>query len=168
MSDQNSLYQIVAARRAQWDMLLWQVPVLSFTAQAFLFQISLGSSTSRTARIIAALLSALMAYLSITLMARHRQAEITDAQWLALHEGASFGVGQAPHGDEWRARRDVVGRNHLVRIDDRSITAAVARRAPLVPGYKTWIFGLALFLLASAALLVISLVDVSLLEAASR
>jgi hypothetical protein len=31
-------YAIVAARRAQFDQLVWQVPVLTLTAQAFLFR----------------------------------------------------------------------------------------------------------------------------------
>lgn len=34
-------YAALAERRLQWDSLLWQVPVLSLTAQAFLFTIAL-------------------------------------------------------------------------------------------------------------------------------
>ena len=50
-------YAIVAARRTQFDQLVWQVPVLSLTAQAFLFSIALSADASRTARVIASVLS---------------------------------------------------------------------------------------------------------------
>ena len=43
-------YAIVAARRTQFDQLVWQVPVLSLTAQAFLFSIALSHDATRTAR----------------------------------------------------------------------------------------------------------------------
>jgi hypothetical protein len=36
MITEDQVYQAVAARRLQWDNLVWQVPVLSLTAQAFL------------------------------------------------------------------------------------------------------------------------------------
>ena len=35
-----SIYQSLTARRAGYEMLLWQVPALSLTAQAFLFTIA--------------------------------------------------------------------------------------------------------------------------------
>ena len=59
-------YPIVAARRSQWDQLLWQVPVLTLTAQAFLFSIALAHDTTRMARFIACLLSLVMTVLSLT------------------------------------------------------------------------------------------------------
>jgi hypothetical protein len=37
------MYQVVAARRQNFDSMLWQVPALSLTAQAFLLVIALGS-----------------------------------------------------------------------------------------------------------------------------
>ena len=46
----------VAARRTQSDQLVWQVPVLSLTAQAFFFSIALSPDGTRTTRIIASLL----------------------------------------------------------------------------------------------------------------
>jgi hypothetical protein len=53
-------YAAVAARRTQFDQLVWQVPVLSLTAQAFLFSIALSPDGTRTTRIIASLLSLVM------------------------------------------------------------------------------------------------------------
>jgi hypothetical protein len=66
-------YAAVAARRTQFDQLVWQVPVLSLTAQAFLFSIALSPDGTRTARIIASLLSLVMTFLSLHLMVKHRQ-----------------------------------------------------------------------------------------------
>lgn len=65
-------YQAVAGRRAQWDSLLWQVPVLSLTAQAFLFTIELSQGNDAWARVISGMLSLNIAVISIMLMARHR------------------------------------------------------------------------------------------------
>jgi hypothetical protein len=83
MSDlDRETYAIVAARRTQFDQLVWQVPVLSLTAQAFLFSIALSADASRTARVIASVLSLLMTVLSLHLIAKHRQAEVADSHWL--------------------------------------------------------------------------------------
>lgn len=45
-----SQYGIVAARRDSFNELLWQTPVVSLTAQAFLFTIALGQMSARTRR----------------------------------------------------------------------------------------------------------------------
>lgn len=58
------VYAAVAARRTQFDNLLWQVPVLTITAQAFLFTIALGADTQPVARIISCVLSLLITFLS--------------------------------------------------------------------------------------------------------
>lgn len=98
------VYQVVAARRMQWDALLWQVPALSLTAQAFLFTIALGTDSSRYARASASILAIVMSGLSLHLMARHRQAEVTDADWLADYERSHFG--DPVHGLVWAQRRN--------------------------------------------------------------
>lgn len=135
-------YQAVVARRMQWDMLVWQVPVLGMTAQAFLFTIALGDG-NRFGRIVSSLLSLTMTFLCITLMARHRQAELTDALWLRDYERAYLGD-TSVHGIEWRDRRDATG------VDAGRIGALI----PLLPGFKTWIVGLALFGAAALAALI--------------
>jgi hypothetical protein len=63
----------VAARRTQFDQLVWQVPVLSLTAQAFLYSIALSPDGTRTTRVIASLLPLVMTFLSLHLMVKHRQ-----------------------------------------------------------------------------------------------
>ncbi|GHH64216.1 hypothetical protein GCM10017772_00230 [Promicromonospora soli] len=66
------IYATVTARRLQQDSLVWQVPVLSLTAQAFLYTIALGPESSGFARIVSAVISIVITVLSVTLMARHR------------------------------------------------------------------------------------------------
>jgi hypothetical protein len=75
-------YQVVAARRQNFDAMLWQVPALSLTAQAFLLVIALGSGSGHLARIAAGLLSAVTALMSVQLLLRQRLHEEADARWL--------------------------------------------------------------------------------------
>jgi len=148
------VYQVVAARRLQWDNLVWQVPVLSLTAQAFLFTIAIGGATSRPARIIASLLAIVITVLCTTLMARHRQAEIHDAHWLQKFEDTEWQseptedeLNFRVHGLAFRATRSVGEvdggwTEHFVRP---------------MPGYKTWIAGLLIFGAAAFVVLLISI-----------
>lgn len=147
MSEHQLVYQAVVARRLQWDTMLWQVPTLSLTAQAFLFTIALGPDTTRVSRTIAALLAIVISVLSVTLMARHRQAEITDAQWLQDNE-AAFPPEMRVHGKNFIARR------MKILPKDRMFV-------PLVPGYKTWTIGILLFALVAAVTIVLTWWDPS-------
>jgi hypothetical protein len=91
-----SIYQSLTARRLGYDTLLWQVPVLSLTAQSFLFTIALSSNSSPEARMTAAALSLVVALMSMQLMAKHRFHEEIDAKLAeklerelkAVHQGA--------------------------------------------------------------------------------
>jgi hypothetical protein len=142
VGNEETVYQVVAARRLQWDQLVWQVPVLSLTAQAFLFTIALGSGSSRTARAVAALLSLVTSFLSVELMSRHRQAEMADARWLEKYEDKHFPneKGYVVHGLAFRDARNASPAGPLGKL----------------PGYWTWLCGLGLFGLA--ALVVLGLV----------
>lgn len=142
------VYQAVVARRLQWDNLVWQVPLLSLTAQAFLFTIALGAGTSTVARCIAAGLSLVITFLSITLMARHRQAELVDAHWLEAYDAEHFSHLTSPvHGREFRRRRDA-----------ESIDAGwLGKLVPMLPGFKTWVIGLALFGLVALSVVPLAL-----------
>jgi hypothetical protein len=75
-------YSVVSQRRTQWDVLIWQVPVLGFAAEAFLFTIALSAGNTRTARILASLLAFVVSACCVQLMARQRLSETLDAQWL--------------------------------------------------------------------------------------
>jgi hypothetical protein len=114
--DDLALYQAIVARRLQWDNLLWQVPVLSLTAQAFLLTIALGHDSSNWARLLAGGLSFLAALVSMVLMAGHRHAELTDAAWLARYEADHF-RGNVFHGLAYKIARDATP---MLRSDEQA------------------------------------------------
>jgi hypothetical protein len=138
-------YQTVAARRLQWDNLLWQVAILSLTAQAFLFSIALGPDSSPFARISASVLAIAVTFLCVTLMARHRQAEVVDAHWLRKFEEEH----QLPrvHGEPWRK----------ARANTPPTVGWLRRAVPLLPGYATWVLGLTLFGLIGVVIVFLTL-----------
>ena len=122
------LYQVVAARRQNFDSMVWQVPALSLTAQAFLLVIALGSGSGHLARIAAGLLSAITALMSVQLLLRQRLHEVADARW--LHD---FEVSRG-----WE------------QIHQRPATRVAAaglrpRGLAKLPSHTLWITGLVLF-----------------------
>ena len=100
-------YAIVASRRQQWDTLLWQMPTMVLTGEAFLFTISLGAQTAQTGRIVAATLSLLVALASLHSLASHRLSELADSAWLHEYELA--------HGVRGLARTVVARASHEYR-----------------------------------------------------
>lgn len=76
------LYQVVAARRLGLDSMMWQAPGLGLTAQAFLMTIALGPGTGQLAQITAGLLSAVVSFISVQLLMKHRHHELVDSIWL--------------------------------------------------------------------------------------
>ena len=147
------VYSVVAARRLQWDNLLWQVPVLSLTAQAFLFTIALDPGSRRVARVIACTLSIIASGLAVHLMTRHRQAEIADAHWLSEYENTHLPPSLAVHGPAWQARRNAT-----------SADAWIFSRLAKYPGYRVWSAGLSLFAVAAVVILVLTLLAPQILE----
>ena len=79
-------YSLVEAHRQCQDTLLWQTPVVSFTAQAFLLTIALGPDTGLMPRIVSALLATVAAFASVQLIAKHRYLEVLDSALLAEYE----------------------------------------------------------------------------------
>jgi len=73
-----TLYSVLSTRRTAYDTLFWQAPVLSLTAQAFLFTVALSGGTPVWSRRIAAVLALLAALASIQLMVKHRYQETLD------------------------------------------------------------------------------------------
>lgn len=149
MIEPQAIYQSVVARRLQWDNLLWQVPILSLTAQAFLFTIALGADTSRVSRTVAAVLSIVVTVLCVTLMARHRQAELADAHWLEEFE-KSYPPELRIHGTPFVQRREAV----RIKLLDKLVV-------PLWPGYRTWTWGLIIFGLGSVVVVIMTWMDPS-------
>ncbi|MDJ0835195.1 MAG: NUDIX domain-containing protein [Acidobacteriota bacterium] len=71
----NTSYSIMNSRRDSFNNLLWQTPVLSLVAQAFLFTIILSDKTNSISRTIASLLSLTTSIASVQLLVKHRYAE---------------------------------------------------------------------------------------------
>jgi hypothetical protein len=63
-----SLLEVYASQYASYTTLLWQVPALSLTAQAFLLTLALGHGNGTSAKIIGAALSAAISAASYALM----------------------------------------------------------------------------------------------------
>jgi hypothetical protein len=145
-----AVYGAMVSRRNQWDNLLWQVPVLSFTAQAFLFTVALGAGQAWWARIIASLLSINIALLSIVLMGRHRQAELNDAHWLQRFERDVMHLGGwGTSGEPFKASRDV----------EKLYAGWIGDLLPLKPMFSVWVLGLSLFGLCGAGIIVATVID---------
>jgi disulfide bond formation protein DsbB len=144
-------YAVVAARRTQFDQLVWQVPVLSLTAQAFLFSIALSGDATRTARAIASVLSLLMTILSLHLMAKHRQAEVADSHWLESYESQfkppAGGLPWPMHGPTWSRYRN--------SVDPKIGLLGVLSR---FGGFQVWSWGLAIFGVAAVVVLLLTII----------
>ena len=121
-------YQLVAARRQNFDAMVWQVPALALTAQAFLMTIALGTGIGHLARIAAGLLSALAALMSVQLLLRQRIHEVADARWLHDFERS--------HG--W----EPVHQRPAERVTEAGLRAQGLTR---LPSHRVWIAGLAVF-----------------------
>jgi hypothetical protein len=108
--------------------MVWQVPALALTAQAFLMTIALGAGTGRPARIAAGLLSAIAALMSVQLLLRQRLHEIADARWL--------------HDFEQRHGWEPVHQHPAQRTAVAGIRASGLAR---LRSHQMWIAGLAIF-----------------------
>jgi hypothetical protein len=151
--DDPLVYELVEVRRQQWDVLIWQIPLLTFTGQAFIFTVLLGPDTTKWGRLAAGAISIAISLLGLLLLARHRQAEQADATWLSDYE-SKWPADQRQHGDGWIERRNRQLPGLSTKTPGRTTGWA---RLPLFPGYKTWVvahFALALF---SLAVIVLSL-----------
>jgi hypothetical protein len=130
------LYQSVADRRLQHENLLWQVPTISLTAQAFLFSIAMGAGADAVARIASSLLALIVSLISIMLMASHRLAERKDAQWLERFEQEEM------HAGVWGANGTVFEAQH----PGTDLGAGrVGNLIPMRQMFTVWVVGLACF-----------------------
>lgn len=99
--------------------------------------VALGNGVPIYQRSIACLLSVVVAFLSVQILTRHRQAEITDAHWLRdLEKGAPHQY--RVHGPGWQKRRNAT-----------SPEAGPFNWLANLTGYYTWAIGLSLFGVAS-------------------
>lgn len=135
------VYSALAARRSQFDSLLWQAPALGLTAQAFLMVIVLDQNANHWSKSVSCILSIILTLMTIQLMTRTRQAEITDAHWLKDLE-KELPEAYRIHGPAWRERRNL-----------QSPDAGWLSFFAGFPGYYTWVIGIALFGFASLSTL---------------
>jgi hypothetical protein len=134
--------------------MIWQTPVLSFTAEAFLFLIALSSGATETSRLISAVLALAVAVASIQLLLKHEHMELIDSVLLETIE-------------------DKLKLAETVGVANPFHTAAKLRRAGLVRGdgkpveapWPTdlqspfwWTMALCLFAAAAVAVIAITLV----------
>ncbi|MEO7002121.1 MAG: hypothetical protein ABI068_09870 [Ktedonobacterales bacterium] len=148
---QAALYQVVATRRLGYDTLIWQVPALGLTAQAFLFTTALTSPINNPARLIAAALALVIALISMQLMSKHRYHEEIDARLLEkLEKNLKLAdvLGCPPH-----AKPTI----RAATLGARTIKSNfIIRRS----SYRLWMCGLGLFAFAALGIIVTSLVNV--------
>jgi hypothetical protein len=109
-----SVMSVYAAQFASYTTLLWQVPALGLTAQSFLLTIALGTDSARAPRLIASLLSALIAGASWALMHDQRGRAInyeTLVRRLAASESLQLGqvLGTLDTKDGKPRQTDAVG-----------------------------------------------------------
>ena len=85
--EQKAYVELLEARRASSESLVWEAPSLALAAQAFLLTIALGAGATLAARMIACILSLVASLMAFQLMARaaYRAGE-EDALLTKLHE----------------------------------------------------------------------------------
>jgi hypothetical protein len=95
-----SVYPTIAARRMNYDTLLWQMPALSLTAQAFLLTIALDPGRPDWARALSSSLALVTSIAALLTMHRFRAGERGDSDRLqAIEERLRLDklLGIAPH-----------------------------------------------------------------------
>jgi hypothetical protein len=149
-----AIYEALVQRRLARDTMMWQAPVLSLTAQAFLFTIALGAGTSPAARYMAATLAIVVSAMSIQLMCKHRYHRELDEVFLReleKNEELAYAIGVVPHAGrrDLQAASERLGGDPLPR---RGLRRWEARIIP-VSSATVWLSGLALFGAAAVAVL---------------
>lgn len=142
--ENHELYRMMLSRRLSHDNLMWQTPVLSVTALAFLFNIALGSTSSTTSRIISSILAVLVAAASVQLMAKHRHFEVAESRWLERYERRHTPC-HPPHSPDHPLLRPMAG-------------------LPRMRSYVVWMTALLAFLAAGVATLFFAIFRPDLLQ----
>lgn len=129
-------YEVLAARRQQWDALLWQVPALSLTGQAFLLVIALGDTSAALARYLAAGLGFLLALVSVVTLASHRTTEVSDAHIMRDLEKR---LGIVPvSGPVFKEQRDKFRRS-LKNSEEAQKRKGLSRLVFQLPEWIVWV-----------------------------
>jgi hypothetical protein len=121
--------------------MMWQAPGLGLAAQAFLMTIALNPDTGQLAKVSSGLLSVVVSFMSVQLLAKHRRHELADSIWLQEFE-KNRGLEQIHAPAEERCRAVGMPSKGLVRF--RS--------------HRVWTAGLAVFGLVGLATAVVGMV----------
>lgn len=135
-----SLLAAYASQFGSYTTMLWQVPALGLTAQAFLMTIALGSDSSNVARVIAALLSVVISVASTQLMHDQRGHAMNHGQ-LALRISRKLQLAKDLGGVQ-------VEDGKPARADAETLWAAVDHRI-----YHIWTKFLILFIVTDAVII---------------
>jgi len=150
-----AIYQVLASRRISYDTLMWQVPILSFTAQAFLMTIALNTASSAFDRLVPSFLGVIVSILSLQLMAKHRDLEMLDS--FLLHQFETINSWPPLHSKPFD-REKLLAENYKKMRDDR---AWYVKWSVKPKSYSVWMIGLSMFLIAWLIIIIITLVDLS-------
>lgn len=102
-SEKTQIYKLISSRRSHWDNLQWQIPSLTLSGEAFLFSVAFDVQKQVPARIVTALVAAIVAIACILTMSRFRVNEIEDSEMLERLEKE---LGLEPlHGRAFSAKR---------------------------------------------------------------
>jgi hypothetical protein len=115
-SDKLTLLNVYTTQFGSYTTMLWQVPALGLTAQAFLMTIALGSPVSGDARIAASALSMIIAWASQNLMHSQRGRAINQAE-LAKRVTSKIGLEQYL-GDDFALDDAVPGKTNARDVWD--------------------------------------------------
>jgi hypothetical protein len=147
--DPSAIYAALVNRRIAFDQLMWQVPTLSVTAQAFLVTVGVSSNLSTVVRALALVLALMAGALAMQLMAKQRFHEQVDTAYLQQLEHQANGrlvEGFAPH-DAALKTNPATGRTKA------STLGVTPSRWVRLSSYRTWMWGLRCFLLLTSAML---------------
>jgi colanic acid biosynthesis protein WcaH len=129
-------YEALNNRRNSLNQLVWQTPVVSLTAQAFLFAIVFSRDVSTNNQLVAAGLGCITAFASAQLLAKHRAGELQ--------------LGLAAEAFERRAQIPVINANKALAWNPWYVRQ---------PSFRLWILVLLAFGMTSLAVAIANLLS---------
>lgn len=151
-----AIYPHIAARRQNFENLLWQVPMLSLTGESFLFTIILGESSTFFSRLISSSLAMVIALTSLSSLARHRLSETHDSQLISAIEEVLFK--KSFHGLGFRDSRKEFfhSKKSLQRADFWDFLVKILSKGR---AYPIWMFVFTCFFVAAFTSFLLNFID---------
>lgn len=143
---------LVEQRRLSTNQLMWEVPALALTAQAFLLTIVLDPAVSAAGRAIAAGVGSVLFFVNLHLFRRHRQLEMGYSMWLEAFEKRN---GLPPiHREGELYGPESIGMRSMP-APGRSLWSRIRRST--ASSFQVWKVAMWILLIGNVALLVLSL-----------